>query len=225
MISSKVYDSLFDKVDHLAHYPWIGDNYPNAPYKLLILGDSHYTVKDGHFCQEEFDRCKTDLFYTRGILDDAVGTADIWPMYRGLYSLFGVTPYDAEEKLWKKIAFYNFVQAPMERSDAKPSDDNFKEAWFCLMNVIDIIKPDACLFIGIRGWRSNGFINLENRGKVSLVDDTVKISRCTPWRASIETINGIKTNAIAIHHTSQGFSPVEWRNYLNSVNPNILGIV
>lgn len=226
MTSSTIYDSLFDKVDDLVHYPWIGDKYSKAPLKLLILGDSHYTVdKNGHFCQEEFDKCITDLRYTREILNDAVGTTDIWSMFKGLYDLFGITPYEAEEKFWRKIAFYNFVQTPMKQSNAKPSDDDFRKAWYCFMDVIDIIKPDICLFIGIRGWRSNGYINLENRGKVALVYDTIKISRSTPWKASIETINGVKTKAIAIHHTSQGFSPIEWRNYLNHINPDIIGII
>lgn len=225
MISSPIYDHLFGKVDHLTHYPWIGDNYPNAPYKLLILGDSHYTTdENGLFSEEEFDRCKTDV-YTRDMLNDAVGTTDIWPMFRGLYALFGITPYEAEEKFWRGIAFYNFVQTPMKQSNANPSDDDFREAWYCFVDVIDIIKPDICLFIGIRGWRSNGYINNENRGKVSIIDDTIRISRSTPWKASIETINGVQTKAIAIHHTSQGFATTDWRNYLNNVDPGILGII
>lgn len=138
----------------------------------------------------------------------------------GAILLFDIIPKDAEEKLWAKIAFYNFVQTPMEQPNAKPSDMDFREAWYCLLDIIDIIKPDFCLFIGIRGWRSNGFINLEKRGKITLVDDEingkkVKISRCATWKADIETRNGVRTKVVAIHHTSQGFSPALWRDYLN----------
>lgn len=226
MISSRTYDLLFDDADNLAHYPWIGEQYSESPNKLLILGDSHYTVDiNGDFCQEEFDRCLTDKFYTREIVNDTVGQLNIWNMFRGLYALFEITPYDAEEKFWKKTAFYNFVQSPMKKRNAKPSDRDFREAWYCLIDVIDIIKPDICLFIGTRGWRCSGYINQENRGCVSINYDPIKISGCSPWKASIETINGTKTCALAIHHTSQGFSPIVWRNYMNSVNPDILRIV
>ena len=98
MKSDESYDELFERIEHLAHYPWVGNNYANAPFKLLILGDSHYTVdSDGKFCKEEYDRCLTDKFYTRDILDDAVGNSGVWSMFRGLYSLFDIIPNDAEE--------------------------------------------------------------------------------------------------------------------------------
>lgn len=226
MISNKTYDFLFEGVNNLAHYPWIGEQYPEIPNKLLIIGDSHYTVdKNGEFCQEEFDRCLIDKYYTRVIVNDTIGQLHIWNMFRGLYALFGITPYDAEERFWKKIAFYNFVQTPMKQRNAKPSDGDFRVAWHCFIDVVDILKPDFCLFIGTRGWRSSGCINQENRGHVSIDYDTIKISGCFPWKASIETINGIKTHALAIHHTSQGFSPTMWRNYIDSINPDIIGII
>ena len=44
-----------------------------APKRVLIMGDSHYTVNDeGEFCPEEYDRCVTDKEYTRGIINCAI---------------------------------------------------------------------------------------------------------------------------------------------------------
>ena len=208
-----IYDDQFDKVynkdNGLIHFPWIGRDYPNNKTKILILGDSHYAEDE-----DERERCKTEKNYTRGILNVAVNQDDIWSMFKGLYSLFGVTPYSAENALWNKVAFCNFVQEPMKRRDAKPTSKNYRRAWLCLLDLIDIIKPDICLFIGIRGWVSNGYINLENRGYCSLAYDTVRINGYTPWRATISTKNGVNTRAIAIHHTSQRFTPEKWRDYL-----------
>ncbi|MBR5678377.1 MAG: hypothetical protein IKX20_09630 [Paludibacteraceae bacterium] len=221
-----IFDDQFSKVKDLLHFPWVGCDYPANKIKVLVLGDSHYTVNpDSSFCEEEYQRCLVDKDFTREILDDAVNRDDIWSMFKGLYSLFGVTPYSAERLFWSKIAFGNFVQRPMKRSDAKPTSDDFKQAWFCLLDIIDIIKPNICLFIGIRGWVSNGYINIENRGYCSILDDTVRISRCTPWRATIMTKNGVNTRAIAIHHTSQGFSPQIWRDYLTLREPVIFSSI
>lgn len=71
--SDRQFDSQFDKVENLVHYPWIGCNYASAPKRVLIMGDSHYTVNDeGEFCPEEYDRCVTDKEYTRGIINCAI---------------------------------------------------------------------------------------------------------------------------------------------------------
>lgn len=226
METCRIYDEEFSRIEGLLHYPWVGMDYSENNTKVLILGDSHYTVnKDGSKCEKEYQECLNNKDYTRHILNDAINQEDIWNMYKGLYSLFGVSSFSAEKTLWDKVAFCNFVQQPMERRDAKPSVEQFKTAWFCLLDIIDIIKPDICLFIGIRGWVSNGYINTENRGTISLKDDTETINRCKPWKAQIKTKNGVQTRAIAIHHSSQGFAPDAWRDYLNRNAPEMLSLI
>lgn len=85
-ISDKQFDSQFDKVENLVHYPWIGCNYASAPKRVLIMGDSHYTVNDeGEFCPEEYDRCVTDKEYTRGIINCAIE--------KGSYHVYGYCRY------------------------------------------------------------------------------------------------------------------------------------
>ena len=67
--SDKQFDSQFDKVENLVHYPWIGCNYASAPKRVLIMGDSHYTVNDeGEFCPEEYDR----WLQTRSIQEESL---------------------------------------------------------------------------------------------------------------------------------------------------------
>ena len=40
-ISDKQFDSQFDKVANLVHYPWIGSGYASAQKRVLIMGHSH----------------------------------------------------------------------------------------------------------------------------------------------------------------------------------------
>ena len=224
MNSYKAFDPSFDKIVRLLHYPWIGEDYIHQSCKLLILGDSHYTVNDdGSFCQEEYDRCVSEKEYTRDILNRTVNQNDIWRMYQGLYALFGLSPFDAYDKLWKKIAFYNFVQTPMKQKNAKPKNEDFFEAWHCLLETVDVIKPDICLFIGVRGWVGNG--KYEGIGESKVIFDTCKLSGSTPWTTIIRTSTGFETKGIAIHHTSQGFSSEIWKDYLLKKAPEIIGVI
>ena len=225
MDSIKTKDYLFDQIKGLIHYPWVGEHYYDQKYRILIVGDSHYTVDDdGNYCEEEYYRCLNDKEYTREIVNCA-RSKEPWNMFKGLYSLFDLSDELIDHNLWSKVSFINFIQEPMRQRSAVPTDTDFKKAWFCLLDLIDILQPQICLFIGIRGWRGNGYINNEKRGTCVLKDDTVRISNCTPWIATIETLNGNKTKAIAIHHTSQGFSPDKWREYLQFRCPELMQTV
>ena len=53
VISDKQFDSQFDKVANLTHYPWIGSGYASAPKRVLIMGHSHYAKDGKEFSQEE----------------------------------------------------------------------------------------------------------------------------------------------------------------------------
>ncbi len=62
--SDKQFDSQFDKVANLVRYPWVGNDYTSASKRVLIMGDSHYTI-DGNtkeFCQEEYE-----MYYRQGV--------------------------------------------------------------------------------------------------------------------------------------------------------------
>lgn len=67
--SDKQFDSQFDKVENLVHYPWIGCNYASAPKRVLIMGDSHYTVNDEG---ESAQRNMIDVLQTRSIQEESL---------------------------------------------------------------------------------------------------------------------------------------------------------
>jgi hypothetical protein len=53
-LCDKNYDSEFDNINLLLRYPWVGINYKNSDYHVLLLGDSHYASnEDGTHSTEE----------------------------------------------------------------------------------------------------------------------------------------------------------------------------
>ena len=123
--SDRQFDSQFDKVENLVHYPWIGCNYASAPKRVLIMGDSHYTVNDeGEFCPEEYDRCVTDKKYTRGIINCAIEKGG-WKFHTNLQKTFLDESDMDVEGFWNKIASYNFIQEPMKGNINKRGYNKF----------------------------------------------------------------------------------------------------
>lgn len=151
-ISDKQFDAQFDKVANLTHYPWIGSDYASAPKRVLFMGDSHYTI-DGNtkeFCQEEYDRCISDKEYTRGIIGCEIGSPGSWPFHKYLEKTFLDEANMNVEAFWNKVASYNFIQEPMKSINEKPSHADYETAWKCFADVIQIIKPNVCIFFGLR---------------------------------------------------------------------------
>jgi hypothetical protein len=58
------------------------------------------------------------------------------------------------EGFWNKIASYNFIQEPMKGTHEVPSLADYETAWKCLADVVQIIKPDVCIFVdNLKSWR------------------------------------------------------------------------
>ena len=221
-LCSEQYDDDFDEIALLERYPWVGVNYYSCNCHVLIIGDSHYAIdNDGSFSQEPYDDFKNDKYSTRGIVTCAIKDSNSWSMFNGLHRLFQVNSRDNRIYFWSNVAFYNFIQEPMRAKNGRPSPEHFAVAWRCLPYIIDILKPDFCLFIGKRSWMSNSSIKQEGGSCHLYNDNNTKIDRCIPWLAVITTKKGIKVNAIAIHHTSRYFSHNKWNAYLKMKVPEV----
>ena len=180
-ISDKQFDSQFDKVANLVHYPWIGSGYASAPKRVLIMGDSHYTI-DGNtkeFCQEEYDRCISDKEYTRGIIGCEIGTSGSWPFHKYLEKTFLDEANMNVEAFWTKVASYNFIQEPMKSINEKPSHADYETAWKCFADVVKIIKPNICIFIGLRNKKGINILD-EINVKHSIREFDTKVNNSWP---------------------------------------------
>lgn len=225
-ISDKQFDSQFDKVANLTHYPWIGSGYASAPKRVLIMGDSHYTI-DGNtkeFCQEEYDRCISDKEYTRGIIGCEIGTPGSWPFHKYLEKTFLDEANMNVETFWTKVASYNFIQEPMKSIHEEPSHADYETAWKCFANVAQIIKPNICIFVGLRNNEGIDILD-EINVKHSIRYFDTNVDNSWPMVGDLQFEDGYKLPFYMIHHTAQYYSPQEWYDFLNKEIPEVVSFL
>ena len=226
VISDKQFDAQFDKVANLTHYPWIGSDYASAPKRVLFMGDSHYTI-DGNtkeFCQEEYDRCISDKEYTRGIIGCEIGSPGSWPFHKYLEKTFLDEANMNVEAFWNKVASYNFIQEPMKSINEKPSHADYETAWKCFADVIQIIKPNVCIFFGLRNKEGINILD-EKNVKYSIKYFDTKVNNSWPMVGDLKFENGYKLPFYMIHHTSRFYSPQLWHNFLNKEIPEVVSFL
>ena len=220
------YDSAFDKISGLYRYPWIGSKYDESKCRILILGDSHYAVdENGNESKEEVKNFRKNKFSTREIVNCVINNVCLnestWTMFRNLIATFtSITPKEVKD-LWSKVAFYNFIQEPMKKRDQEPSSEEEQNGWRCFCEVIDIIAPHFCIFIGKR--RSQEINTIKNLcTKFTLSEDQDICNRVHPLYGEIVTKKGILTQYLIIKHTSSYYSPDAWYKYLKNKRPEII---
>lgn len=225
-ISDKQFDAQFDKVANLTHYPWIGSGYASAPKRVLIMGDSHYTIdeKTKEFCQEEYDRCISDKEYTRGIIGCEIGSPGSWPFHKYLEKTFLDEANMNVEAFWNKVASYNFIQEPMKSINEKPSHADYETAWKCFADVIQIIKPNVCIFFGLRNKEGINILD-EKNVKHSIKYFDTKVNNSWPMVGDLKFEDGYKLPFYMIHHTSRFYSPQLWHNFLNKEIPEVVSFL
>ena len=224
--SDKQFDSQFDKVANLTHYPWIGSGYASVPKRVLIMGDSHYTIdeKTKEFCQEEYDRCISDKEYTRGIIGCEIGTPGSWSFHKYLEKTFLDEANMNVEAFWNKVASYNFIQEPMKSIHEEPSHADYETAWKCFANVAQIIKPNICIFVGLRNKEGIDIFD-EINVKHSIRYFDTKVNNSWPMVGDLQFEDGYKLPFYMIHHTAQYYSPQEWYDFLNKEIPEVVSFL
>ena len=222
VISDKQFDSQFDKVANLTHYPWIGSDYASAPKRVLIMGHSHYAKDGKEFSQEEYDRNISDKEYTRGIISCAIEKGG-WNFHKNLQKTFLYEDMKAHD-FWSKIASYNFIQEPMKEVIANASQSCNEIAWKCFADVVQIIKPDICIFVGLKYEKGMNALDGENI-KHFIKDFDIIINRSKPKFGELQFKDGYKLPFYMIHHTSMLYSPQLWHDFLNKEIPEVVSFL
>ena len=224
-LCDRQFDAEFDKIDGLARYPWVGSKFANSDCRPLILGDSHYATDGKDFSKEALEELM-DYDSTRRVINTVINNKyegiTTWSMYEGLLKTFIEISPEKVKAFWSKIAFYNFIQNVMKRTDEVPTDDDKREGWRCLAGVIKVIKPTSVLIVGVRNDGGSDSIN-ENSVKLEDFKDDKdnKINACCPRIGNIIMCNNIIPLTL-IKHTSQGYSPDLWREYLEKRDPQMM---
>lgn len=221
-ISDKQFDAQFDKVANLVHYPWIGSGYASAPKRVLFMGHSHYAKDGKEFSQEEYDRNISDKEYTRGIISCAIEKGG-WNFHKHLQKTFLYEDMKAHD-FWSKIASYNFIQEPMKEVVANASQSCNEIAWKCFADVVQIIKPDICIFVGLKYDKGMNALDGENiRHFIKNFD--IIINHSKPKFGELQFKDGYKLPFYMIHHTSMLYSPQLWHDFLNKEIPEVVSFL
>ena len=222
-LSDNQFNEAFDKVKLLARYPWVGSNYAKKDYRILIIGDSHYAVVDGKPSQLAYDEFM-DKNSTKGVVNTVINNYYAkdrkFSMFRGLLNTFNKTTPEDVASFFSNVAFYNFVQKVMRFPDQEPSDDDFAEAWECFYDLIDVLKPHFCLFVGVRSDTNICRIKALG-GCYEIKDDVEKIDGTRPRYGRVGKSAESNIPFMAIKHTSKYFSPDKWRKYLMDKEPHL----
>ena len=114
------------------HNIWIGTAYLASSPKVLILGESDYGGTDPlvTYVPQWLDKKHRDYSFAR--ISNAFGSS---------------LPRD---KFWHQIAFYNFVPGMVgESRNDRPTKSLYQRAQTVLPDVLNYLKPDGVLILGI----------------------------------------------------------------------------
>ena len=210
------FDSLFDKIENLTWLPWIGKNYTISNRRILIVGDSHYTV-DGNDYNDFISNKNTTRNFACGYMN-----GEEWKFNKNLrLCLLNVDDKTLLKPLWERIAFYNFIQEPMKQRDAKPTIEQYKIAWQCFIKIVKIIQPTDCIFVGVRSETCFGSCMDELGIKNSITNMPEIINGACPREAFIKS-DEVNLRLLFIKHTSMGFSYNDWHEFLKKEMPEAM---
>lgn len=211
-----LFDEKIQNIHGLTWLPWIGKNFINQKDKLLIIGESHYSDGDTIEAYQRNIALAKDKQFSRNMIEQT----QIQNLYehKALNNLFSAMNLDKE--VWKDIAYYNFVQRSMNYSNLngkkmteQPTIKDFDLGWEVFAELVKIIKPTNCIFIGVRA--AEPFERMMDKLNIQRTDRILhtEINNVSPRTASV-TIDGNTINLTFIKHTSAYFSPEAWGGFL-----------
>ena len=221
-------DTELTIIPNLSWLPWIGSDYFKNTNRLLIIGESQYPQGETETVyKEDLARVNGIDFTRNAVLQTQIQNHYKHPALDNLLkALLKNFPIN-KEKLWKEIAFYNFVQRVMNYSSfngkktEQPAIADFDEGWKVFVEVVKILKPTDCVFIGVSAAmpfeRMMDQLNIKRTNRIS----HYKIGNTNPISAAIE-IDGFTTNISFDKHSSAYFSPKDWNPFLEEQHGSIV---
>ena len=192
--------------------------------KVLIVAESHYT--------NEQDPAKVPM-WVEGALGDQTYTREVvstclinraWPnrTLGTMHQLF-YSP-DNRANFWGDVAFFNIVQRPMWYRDGnpeRPTWEDFLAGWKAFLAVVEILKPDHVLFIGVEAANHfNGFMFHHGQDHVA-VEWAEKVGSAYARKASL-SVDGTQIPLHFIKHCGSYFSTDRWSDYLHRNAPDLM---
>jgi len=219
------YDPKFAAVSDLRWTPWVGQNYAKAEMgrRLLIVGESHYAKGTPNEVVEVVMKNNSrDKEFTREVIWESPVSGD-WNnrTMDAIPQIFMGDKNYRREEFWQGVAFYNFVQRMVNydvNPPERPSEEDFIQGWAVFYDVLKILQPDYCVFLGSaahhRFWASMKKIEAD----FSDVKRREKIGRCWSYCAGIKMAEK-EIPLVFIQHPGRCFSAPAWHSYLSRELP------
>ena len=140
--------------------PFVGETYFKQDFKILVLGESHYLGV------EDFNAFKKDqkgfLNVTKQVVARYLNykkTGADFEKWMNTYSKFsnvfqGIS-LDRNQAIdfWQSIAFYNYVQFPLQKTRQAPNSEDFQTSIEAFKSVLKELNPNLIVFWGDRLWK------------------------------------------------------------------------
>jgi len=224
--------------------PWIGRDFSRSDGKLLIVGESNYIIEpDSSKVAEMKAERQANGMYQREVIAEypLVGYEAGWNnngrrnnptfdyLHRALLKtdLLNTSDLDKRGRLWDQLAYYNFVQNVMDfggegRQRERPSYTDFSNGWRLFVQVVGILRPKACVFLGVQASDSfNGAMH-EMGIQHTLIQKDKLFNGVKMRIGGSVTLEGETTTLVFMRHTSQYFSWKLWNGYLETTMPDIM---
>jgi hypothetical protein len=223
--STTQFDASFSCAQGLAWLPWVGRAFPLRPpnKKLLVVGESHYFKGETPEARQADRDSYKDPKSTRIIVDGSLVNAE-WPnkTFDTIPRLLFKTTEIERGRLWSECAYYNFVQRPMDWSrKERPAPDDYAAGWRTFAEVVRILEPSQCLFIGVTAANSfNQWIESQS-SFAGTVCTTQKIGNTWARAANIK-MAGRFMELIFVKHLGLPLNWQAWNAYLWAQHPDFL---
>jgi hypothetical protein len=218
----------------LTWLPWVGKEYNTG--KVLIVGESHYTAELAlaDASNKKF-RTIENPRYTREIVAEYPIYFD-WGRHNPTFdninrailrtALVNQNEMAMRGRLWDQLAFYNFVQRPMDygagRRERPQTVEDYYAGWPVFIELIKTIQPRTCIFIGVEALNTFNWAMKDLGVQHTPIEWGDFINRVYTRNGGSVTINNITTRIICIKHTSQFFSWERWNEYLAKTVPEMM---
>ncbi|MBP5517282.1 MAG: hypothetical protein J6X91_01270 [Bacteroidales bacterium] len=219
---NKEFDEQLLSLEGLTWLPWVGQDYSNGKRRLLIVAESHYVSGDDDI-QKSIEEVINYREYTRDVIQECpIGNEWSNSMFENLHRTLFLNESFNSSSFWENVAFYNFVQRPMDYSKKeRPTNSDFCKGWSTFVSLIDILKPTDCLFVGV----SASYYFESSMSTLGVEHSSVK------WLAGSSSAYGRSFSLtrdwgtipiLGIQHTSKYFSYDIWHNFLLEQNKTLM---
>jgi hypothetical protein len=224
-MSDQTYDKEFKQLKELKKklnwLPWVGKNYIGLQpeNRILLVGESHYL---------KTKPCD-DVYYvkasaTRDIIDQYGINEHKTKFHINTQELMAGRPLwkkEARTAFWNNVAFYNFIQSPMEQLGYRPNNKHIADAGENFIDLLKILKPTVCIFLGLEAAEKLGgaFENSDYRFEKP-IGKTKMVKRNCPRIGKVINADGQMIKLLFVKHPGSYFSPGSWNLFLAKNAPS-----